>query len=69
MKSAHSCRVCSRWLEGEWGRAGSDAERDALQALMDRGYCDKPGCEAEAARRAETAERSGINTTTPQETP
>lgn len=46
-KGAHSCRVCGRWLEGEWSAAdllASDADRDALRAeiqrQMDAGHCD-----------------------------
>jgi hypothetical protein len=39
MKSAHSCRVCRRWLEGEWNWATTE-ERAALQRQMDQGHCD-----------------------------
>lgn len=53
MKSSTSCRVCRRWLEGEWNRLhslrrvdrlteGVQEELDALQRQMDQGHCD--GC-------------------------
>jgi hypothetical protein len=38
-KSAHSCRVCRRWLEGEWPDADA-AGRVELQRQMDAGHCD-----------------------------
>lgn len=39
LKSAHSCRLCGRWLEGEW--ASADAEQCIeLQRQMDQGHCD-----------------------------
>jgi hypothetical protein len=38
-KSAHTCRVCGRWLEGEW--SGADAAgRVEIQRQMDAGHCD-----------------------------
>lgn len=40
LKSAHSCRRCSRWLEGEWNRAASDDERADIQRQMSAGRCD-----------------------------
>lgn len=46
LKSSGSCRLCKRWLEGEWSAARRKAERDALQRQMDAGRCD-----ACAARR------------------
>jgi hypothetical protein len=38
-KDAYSCRVCRRWLEGEWSSAGP-AERVEIQRQMDAGHCD-----------------------------
>jgi hypothetical protein len=39
-KSSHQCRVCARWLEGEW--SGADvAGRIDLQRQMDLGHCDR----------------------------
>lgn len=40
-KSSHQCRICGRWLEGEWSRADA-AQRVELQRQMDAGVCD--GC-------------------------
>ena len=40
LKSAHSCRLCSRWLEGEWNVETDPDERAALQRQMDQGRCD-----------------------------
>lgn len=52
-KSAHSCRVCRRWLEGEWSSA-APPERVELQRQMDAGHCDR--CHAEhCGGRAHTA--------------
>lgn len=39
LKSAHSCRRCRRWLEGEWARASAE-ERVELQRQMSNGICD-----------------------------
>jgi hypothetical protein len=37
----HQCRLCGRWLEGEWNRAAPDSrDRDELQRQMDAGRCD-----------------------------
>lgn len=38
-KSAHSCRICGRWLEGDWASA-SPAERPEIKRQMDAGHCD-----------------------------
>lgn len=47
-KSSTSCRVCRRWLEGEWNRAAPDSqERTEIQRQMDAGHCDschEKGC-------------------------
>lgn len=40
MKSAHSCRVCSWYLEGEWSRASAEG-RKALERQMAQGHCDE----------------------------
>lgn len=40
MKSAHSCRVCSRYLEGDLNRATSEEERSSLMRQMGQGHCD-----------------------------
>jgi hypothetical protein len=42
LKSAHSCRICRRWLEGEWARA-DETGRHSIQRQMDNGMCD--GCQ------------------------
>lgn len=39
LKSAHSCRLCRRWLEGEWSRATPE-ERVEIQRQMTAGHCD-----------------------------
>lgn len=39
LKSAHSCRVCRRWLEGEWPRATAE-QKVEIQRQMDVGRCD-----------------------------
>ncbi len=52
-KSAHSCRVCGRWLEGEWSAADA-AQRVEIQRQMDAGHCDachKPGDDARCVVR------------------
>jgi hypothetical protein len=49
LKSAHSCRICGHWTEGDANRATTDEAREAAQALMARGYCDDSEC-AKAAR-------------------
>lgn len=46
LKSSHECRVCRRWLEGEWAR-GTPGERVELERQMSVGRCD--GCTREAA--------------------
>ncbi len=38
-KSAHSCRHCARWLEGEWPDTNASG-RAELQRQMDYGLCD-----------------------------
>lgn len=38
-KSAHSCRICGRWLEGEWN-VEAPPGRVELQRQMDTGHCD-----------------------------
>lgn len=38
-KSAHSCRICGRWLEGEWN-VEAPPGRVELQRQMDAGHCD-----------------------------
>lgn len=40
LKSSHSCRLCRRWLEGEWSRATTVAERQSLHRQMTNGLCD-----------------------------
>lgn len=40
LKSSHSCRVCGRWLEGDWNRSDDDAQRAEIQRQMDAGRCD-----------------------------
>lgn len=42
MKGNHQCRLCGRWLEGEWNRSKSEAERAELARQMEQGHCD--GC-------------------------
>lgn len=39
-KGSTSCRICRRWLEGEWNRAAPGPERAELQRQMDAGHCD-----------------------------
>lgn len=39
LKSAHSCRLCGRWLEGEWSGASLE-EKSEIQRQMDVGRCD-----------------------------
>lgn len=39
-KPNHQCRVCARWLEGEWSDADA-ADRIELQRQMDTGHCDR----------------------------
>lgn len=39
-KDSTSCRICRRWLEGEWNRAAPGPERTELQRQMDAGHCD-----------------------------
>lgn len=57
LKSAHSCRRCGFWIEGEWGRARTaydgaalDKYRADLQAQMDAGECWE--CQGERLRAA-----------------
>jgi hypothetical protein len=38
-KSAFSCRICRRWLEGEWSGATPE-QRIEIQRQMDAGHCD-----------------------------
>jgi hypothetical protein len=40
LKSAHSCRLCGRWLEGEWSSANA-VQRARLQIMMSLGRCDR----------------------------
>lgn len=43
LKSAHSCRRCGRWLEGEWNAARAPElhlVRADLQRQMEQGRCD-----------------------------
>lgn len=44
LKSSTSCRLCRRWLEGEWNRESSgERRREALESLnrqMRNGRCD-----------------------------
>lgn len=41
LKPNHQCRLCGRWLEGEWNAAAPDSrDRDDLQRQMDAGHCD-----------------------------
>jgi hypothetical protein len=40
LKSAHSCRRCGRWLEGEWNSADDDQARADIQRQMSWGRCD-----------------------------
>jgi hypothetical protein len=44
-KSAHSCRLCGRWLEGEWARAVTDDERESIERQMNNGMCDDCQCQ------------------------
>lgn len=42
-KSAHSCRRCGHWSEGDWSRAYRAGDQPAVakaQREMDRGCCD-----------------------------
>src|SRR5207244_1364470 len=43
-KSAHSCRVCGHWSEGDWNMAprgpGGDDQRAKAEREMGRGCCD-----------------------------
>jgi len=50
LKSSHECRVCRRWLEGEWSRAAPE-QQDELQRQMNVGRCDN--CTRMAAREAQ----------------
>jgi hypothetical protein len=44
MKSAHSCRICGHWIEGDYNRAPSgrdgDAKRERAEREMTQGHCD-----------------------------
>jgi len=40
LKSAHSCRLCGRWLEGEWSKANA-VQRARLETMMSLGRCDR----------------------------
>jgi hypothetical protein len=46
-KSAHSCRMCAKWLEGEWSDA-DPLDRLELQRQMSAGVCD--ACERSLRR-------------------
>lgn len=39
-KGSTSCRMCGRWLEGDWNHAKRKAVREDLQRQMDAGRCD-----------------------------
>jgi len=52
VKSSTSCRVCSRWLEGEYNRSTDFSQKIHLQALMARGYCDNANCVAMGVEHA-----------------
>lgn len=49
MKSAHSCRVCGRWLEGDWNMSKDPEERDELERQMQNGHCDNCDIYSESA--------------------
>ena len=40
MKPNHQCRVCGRWLEGEWNLTTDPDLQAALQRQMNQGHCD-----------------------------
>ncbi len=40
LKSSFSCRICRRWLEGEWSSATTKEARDEIQRQMGVGRCD-----------------------------
>jgi phosphoribosyl-ATP pyrophosphohydrolase len=45
MKPNHQCRLCGRWLEGEWASAPKGGpERTELQRQMSNGRCDPGQC-------------------------
>ena len=39
MKSSGSCRVCRRWLEGEWSQATPE-QREVIEKEMAQGHCE-----------------------------
>jgi hypothetical protein len=47
LKSSTSCRMCRRWLEGEWSSA-SPEQKVELERQMSVGRCDE--CTRRAAR-------------------
>jgi hypothetical protein len=60
VKSAHSCRLCGYWLEGDYNLApaGPDGEAQRTQALaeMGQGHCNPPCRLAPEPRDQTTAE-------------
>lgn len=40
LKSNHHCRLCRRWLEGDWVEATTEEARAEIQRQMDAGRCD-----------------------------
>lgn len=59
LKSAHSCRRCGFWLEGEWS-AADDAGRDQISRQMAVGRCDNCTRAVAADLVADAAKSAGL---------
>lgn len=66
LKSAHSCRRCGRWLEGEWNRTDDDDERASIQRQMSDGRCDDCTRREVAQMAEDAAVAIGAGTVAPQ---
>lgn len=69
LKSAHSCRRCRRWLEGEWAQEHTGERRpevlDAIQRQMDAGRCDDCTRRETAGLVQAAKDASGVGTVEP----
>lgn len=75
LKSSHQCRLCGRWLEGEWANADAAGQVGlcvALRRQMDNGRCDPGGCRNHHSRplsEPEAAQPPVVGTGGPPEAP